>query len=404
MVFPYISQYTWELTWENLLGKLTAAAVKSLWKPGRYGDGGTLFLYIAPGGSKSWIQRLTINGRRRDMGLGAYPLVSLREARDKAFENRKLARSGGDPLAEKRRARTPTFRQAAQATFEANKPRWRSAKVASNWMQQLERHAFNRLGGLQVDQMRRDDVLAVLTPIWTSKPETARRVRRCIKATLRWCQAHGYIEHNVAGEDIDGALPSMKRVRQHLRALPYLEVHEALVVVEESEASLPVKLCFRFLVLTAARSGEARGAKWEEIDFDAKEWRIPGTRMKSGVEHRVPLSSQAMDVLQLARTLDDGSGLIFPSPSRRGKELSDMALTKVLRDNGLSKRTTVHGLRSTFRDWASEKTEADHAVMELSLAHSVGSAVEQAYARSDLLAKRRELLAKWGDYLAASSR
>ena len=384
------------------MGKLTSAKVKSLWKPGRYGDGGTLFLYVSQGGSKSWIQRLTIHGRRRDIGLGGYPLVSLREARDKAFENRRLARSGGDPIVEKRRARTPTFRQAAQSTFEANKPRWRSAKVASNWMQQLERHAFKRLGDLPVDQIRRDDVLAVLTPIWTSKPETARRVRRCIKATLRWCQAHGYIEHNAAGEAIDGALPSMRPIRQHLRALPYPEVHGALGIIEGSEASLPVKLCFRFLVLTAARSGEARGARWEEIDFEAKEWRIPGTRMKSGVEHRVPLSSPAMDVLQRARTLDDGSGLIFPSPYRRGKELSDMALTKVLRDNGLARRTTVHGLRSTFRDWASEKTDADHAVMELSLAHSVGSAVEQAYARSDLLAKRRDLLAKWGEYVTAS--
>ena len=383
---------------------LTAAKVKSLWKPGRYGDGGTLFLYITPGGSKSWIQRLTINGRRRDIGLGGCPLVSLREARDKAFENRKLARAGGDPLASKQRARMPTFRQAAQSTFEANKPRWRNAKVASNWMQQLERHAFKRIGDLPVDQVRRDDVLAVLTPIWTEKPETARRVRRCIKATLRWCQAHGHIEHNMAGEAIDGALPSMRPISQHLRALPYQEAQGALGIVEGSEASQSVKLCFRFLVLTAARSGEARGAKWDEIDFEGQEWRIPGSRMKSGVEHRVPLSPPAMDVLLLARSLDNGSGLIFPSPSRQGKELSDMALTKVLRDNGLAERTTVHGLRSTFRVWASEQTDADHAVMELSLAHTVGSAVEQAYARSDLLAKRRELLGKWGAYLTSSAR
>ena len=227
------------------MGKLTAAKVKSLLKPGRYGDGGTLFLYVAPGGSKSWIQRLTIKGRRRDMGLGAYPLVSLREARDKAFENRRLARSGGDPLAEKRRARTPTFRQAAQATFEANRPRWRNAKVASHWMQQLKRHAFPHLGDLPVDRIMRKDVLAVLTPIWTSKPETARRVRRSIKATLRWCQTHGYIEHNMAGEAIDGALPSMRPISHHLRALPYHEVNEALGIVEGSEASPSVKLCFQ---------------------------------------------------------------------------------------------------------------------------------------------------------------
>ncbi len=381
------------------MGKLTAAKVKSISKPGRYGDGGTLFLYVAPGGSKSWIQRLTIGGRRRDLGLGGYPLVSLAEARDKAFDNRRLARSGGDPLVLKRRALTPTFRQAAVRTFEAKKPSWRSAKVATNWMQQLERHAFGRLGDMAVDQIRGEDVLAVLTPIWSVKPETARRVRRTIKATLRWCQAHGFVDHNPAGEAIDGALPTMRAVNQHHRALPYREAAEALRVIAESRASPAAKLCLRFLVLTAARSGEARGATWGEIDLEAREWRIPAERMKRPVEHRQPLSDAAMDVLDQAQVLDEGSGLIFPSPTRPGNPLSNMTLTKVLRDNGLAERATVHGFRSTFRDWAAERTDTENAVMELALSHLAGSPVERAYARSDLRDRRRVLMDKWAAFL-----
>ena len=386
------------------MGKLTAAIVKALAAPGRYGDGGTLFLNIAPGGSKSWVQRVTIEGRRRDIGLGGWPVVSLAKARERAFRNRVAISDGLDPLAEKRRAKVPSFQEAARATFEANKPRWRSSKATANWMQQLERHAFKRLGDMPVDQIGREDVLAVLTPIWTTTPEAARRVRRNIKATLAWAQAHGHVEHNVAGEAIDGALPALPAVKAHFRALPYQEVTEALQVVEGSRASLSAKLCLRFVVVTAARSGEARGAKWAEIDTEAREWRIPADRMKGGVEHRQPLSDAALDVLEQARGLDDGSGLIFPSPTRRGKPLSDMALTKVLRDNGLAAKATVHGFRSAFRVWAAERTDADHAVMELSLAHAVGSAVERAYARSDLLAKRRELMDQWADFLAEGVR
>ena len=381
------------------MGKLTATIIKALAAAGRYGDGGTLFLSIAPGGSKSWVQRVTIDGHRRDIGLGGWPVVSLAKARQRAFANRVAIADGLDPLAEKRKTRTPTFRHAAEQTFEANKPRWRNPKVESNWMQQLERHAFARLGDIPVNQIGREDVLAVLTPIWTTKPETARRVRRTIKATLRWCQAHGFVEHNAAGEAIAGALPAMAAVKQHFRALPYAEVPEALQVVEGSRASPAVRLCLRFLILTAARSGEARAATWTEIDTEAREWRIPGDRMKGGVEHRQPLSDAAMAVLEQARALDDGSGLTFPSPTRRGKPLSDMALTKLLRDNGLAERTTVHGFRSAFRDWAAERTDVEHAVMELALAHQVGSAVERAYARSDLLEKRRDLMERWAFFV-----
>ena len=381
------------------MGKLTAAVVKGLTAPGKYSDGDTLLLVVAPGGSKSWIQRVSVHGKRRDIGLGGWPVVSLAKARERAFRNRVAIADGRDPLAEKRKAMVPSFREAAERTFEALKPRWRNAKVAANWMQQLERHAFPHIGDLPVDQIDRERVLSVLVPLWTSRPEAGRRVRRNIRATLAWAQAHGYVEHNAAGEAVNGALPVQPAVKQHFRALPFQEVAEALEVAEKSRASLSAKLCLRFLVLTAARSGEARAATWSEIDTEAREWRIPANRMKGGVAHRQPLADAALAVLEQARCLDDGSGLVFPSLTRRGRSLSDMTLTKVLRDNGLAERTTIHGLRATFRTWASEKTDAEHAVMELCLAHQVGSAVERSYARSDLLAKRRQLMERWGSFV-----
>ena len=378
------------------MGILTAATVKAASKPGLHGDGNTLFLCVAQGGSKSWIQRITIDGKRRDLGLGGWPVISLASARRRAAENRTVVAEGRDPLAEKRRASVPTFATAARKTCEALKPRWRNRKHAANWMQTLERHAFPVLGTISVDRISRAEVLAVLTPIWGTRQETARRVRQRIRATLRWAQAHGYVEQNVADERIDGALPKMPAVKSHFRALPYQDVPAALKTVEATGASIAAKLCFRFLVLTAARSGEARGATWSEINFEAKEWRIPAWRMKAGAEHRVPLSDPALAVLDRARELDDGSGLVFPSSLRRGRELSDMTLTTLLRTTGLAGRATVHGFRSSFRDWAGECTDAPHAVMELSLAHQVGSSVEQAYARSGLLAKRRRLMDQWG--------
>ena len=385
------------------MGKLTVAKLKTLSTPGLHGDGGTLYLRVAPGGSKSWIQRLTVAGRRRDVGLGPWPLVSLAEAREQAFENRRLVRRGGDPLADKRRAKAPTFREAAERTFEANRARWRNNKTTSNWLQGMAKRVLPVLGDTRVDAIGREDVLRVLTPIWTSRPEIARKLRSRIRAVLAWAQAHGHIEQNVAGEAIDGALPAMPAVKAHFRALPYPEVAAALETIQTSRASLSAKACLRFLVLTVGRSGEARGATWAEIYLEAREWRIPAARMKTGVEHRVPLSDAAVAALEAVRPLRDRHDLLFPSPSRPGKTLSDMTLTKVLRDTGLANRATVHGFRTAFRTWASEQTNADHAVMELCLAHHVGTAVERAYARSDLFNKRLRLMDQWAAYLTGGS-
>ena len=381
------------------MGRLTVRMVKALKEPGRYGDGGTLYLVVAPGGSKSWVQRFTVNGKRRDHGLGGFPLVTLAEAREQAFENRRHAHRGRDPLADKRRVMTPTFEQAAQRALEANRARWRNTKTATNWTESMAKYAYPVFGDRHVNQIGREDVLRILTPIWTSKPEIARKVRQRIRATFAWCQAHGYVEHNVAGEAIDGALPAMPAVAAHFRALPYGEVGEALEVIEESRASLSAKACLRFVALTACRSGEARGATWDEVDLDAREWRIPAARMKTGGEHRVPLSDAALAVLELVRPQRGESDLLFPSPLRRGKPLSDMTLTKILRDTGLADRATVHGFRTSFRTWASERTSVPHAVAEAALAHQVGSAVERSYARSDLFEKRCGLMADWARYV-----
>ena len=383
--------------------RLTARMVKALARPGRYGDGGTLYLVVAPSGSKSWVQRLTIDGRRRDLGLGGYPLVTLAEAREQAFDNRRQARRGRDPLSDRRRARTPTFEQASARALEANRARWRNAKTAAHWTVSMAKHAFPVFGPRRVDQIGREDVLRVLTPIWTSKPELARKVRQRIRATLQWAMAHGYVEHNVAGEAIDGALPAMPAVAAHYRALPYEDVGRALELIEASRASQSAKACLRLVALTACRSGEARGATWDEVDLESCEWRIPAARMKAAAEHRVPLSEAALAVVELVRPLRNASNLLFPSPQRPRRPLSDMALTKILRDTGLADRATVHGFRTSFRTWASERTSVPHAVAEMALAHAVGSSVERSYARSDLFDKRRGLMERWAQYVLGGS-
>ena len=254
--------------------RLTVRQVRALNRPGRYADGGTLFLRVAPGGSRQWVQRLYIRGKRCDVGLGSAELVSLAEARELAWENRRIARRGGDPLADRRKATLPIFRKAAEATLEALIPRWRGKKTAANWWAHLERHAFPIIGDKPVDRIGREDVLRVLTPIWTAKPESARRVRRNIKATLQWAVAHGYIDSNPAGEAVDGALPRQKAVQEHRLALPYRDIGEGLDIVERARNAVSSKLALRFLILTAGRSGEIRKARWSEVVGDL--WVIPG--------------------------------------------------------------------------------------------------------------------------------
>ena len=381
------------------MARLTATKIKTIREKGRYGDGDGLFLNVTATGTKSWVQRVVVHGRRRDIGLGGYPAVSLAGARQRCADNRKAIAAGLDPIVEKRKPTVATFREAAEKVHEMNIPRWKSVKHAKSWLRMLERHAFPRIGNTPVNQVDSSAVLAVLDPIWTTKPETARRVRQRMRTIFRWAMSHGFIDNNPAGEVVDGALPRMPHIKEHFRSLPYQEVGAALKTVEASGASLSAKLCLRFLVLTAVRSGEARGATWDEMDLEARTWRIHGSRMKAGVEHRVPLSEQALVVLEQSHLLRDEAGVVFPSPQKQGRNLSNMTLMMMLSSTGLAERATVHGFRSSFKNWSMEMTNTPWAVAEAALAHTLGNSTEQAYARSDLYERRRVLMQEWADYV-----
>ncbi len=377
----------------HITDALTAMAVKKLKEPGFYADGNGLYLRISKTGAKSWVQRIVIKGRRVDIGLGGVSYVSLAEARELAKENRKIARRGGDPLEQRRRqSAIPTFEEAARKVFDLHRPTWRNKKHAGQWISTLSRYAFPIIGGIKADAITTADILAVLSPIWTEKPETARRVKQRIGAVLKWCVAQGWRADNPA-ETIDRALPKQERKQKHHASLPYEQVAQAIEAVRGSDAWISTKLAFEFLVLTATRSGETRGARWDEIDGDT--WTIPAERMKMKLPHRVPLSARALEILDEARQISGDSGLIFPSV--RGKPLSDNTLSKLLRDLGIE--AVPHGFRSSFRVWASEQTGIPHQVCEFALAHVIGNKAEAAYQRSDLFEKRRKLMDLWAGYL-----
>ena len=372
---------------------LTASGIRAATQPGIYADGLGLYLRVERSGTKRWIQRLVIQGKRRNLGLGGWPAVSLKDAREMAIDNRSVARAGRNPLDErKQHVNTPTFAEASTQVIAFHRPTWSNGKHAAQWTSTLETYAYPMLGSRLVNEITSGEVLRVLTSIWTSKPETARRVRQRIRAVLNWCIAQGYRSDNPSGEAISAALPRIPKVAAHHMALPYTAVAGTLQAVHESTASMVVKLSLEFLVLTAARSGEVRHAQWGEIDTEARTWTIPAVRMKAKREHRVPLSSRALDVLDEVWALDNGSGLIFPAP-RSGGPLSNMAHLQMLRLIGVD--AVPHGFRSSFRDWASENTHAPHAVMEAALAHAIPSATEAAYARSDLFERRRMLMDQW---------
>ena len=376
---------------------LSDAFVRTVTRPGRYCDGQGLYVQVLPTGARCWVQRLVIHGRRRELGLGGYPLVSLAEARVVAFANRKAARAGGDPLASRRRAQgLLTFEAAAARVLDQQRTGWRNAKHAEDWPRSLRAYAFPRIGALPVSKVTTADVLAILAPIWHTKPETARRVRQRIGAVMKWAVAMGHRPDDPAGEVLGQALGRQQAVVQHMRALPHGAVADAIATVRTSQASVTTKDAFEFLVLTAARSGEVRLATWDEMDLDAGVWTIPAARMKPKRDHRVPLSARALTILTDARGRSEVTGLVFPSP--RGKPLSDMTLSKLVKELGIA--AVPHGFRSSFRDWAAEQTNTPREVVEAALAHTVRNPTEAAYARSDLFAHRRRLMDGWAAYLA----
>ena len=386
------------------MAKLTAAKVRTMRHSGRVSheerhcDEHGLILRVQPTGGKSWVQRVTVRGKRIVVGLGGYPVVTLAEARETALANRRLARQGVDPR--KARKTAPTFRTVAEAVIAVNAQTWRGGmdgKSAGQWLASLNDYAYPVLGSMAVDAVTTADVLRVVAPIWNEKRETASRVRQRISAIMRYAMAQGHRADDPASDAILQVLPKGRAATKHHRAVHYALAGEAVRKVRESNAWTATKLLFEFMVLTCARSGEVRMATWDEVDVDAATWTVPAERMKAGKEHRVPLPKRCVAILREAEALRRASPLLFPS--MKGKTISDATVGKLLRQQGVD--ATAHGFRSTFRDWAAEQTDTPHAVMEAALAHTIPNAAEAAYARSDLLAKRRELMQRWSDFVAA---
>ena len=381
------------------MSKLTIRKVETAKGPAKLVDEHGLYLRVTPRGAKTWIQRLTIQGRRTDNGIGHYPAMSLAEARAAAFERWKIAKAGGDPREAGSRPAAPTFAEAAEAVIAIHAPSWRNPKSGPQWRASLQTYVYPSLGALPVSEITPGHVMAVLEPIWNEKRETARRVKQRISAICRWAVAQGHRTDDPAGVAIDAALPRNGVRRRHMPALPYEDVAECIAKVRGSaRASESSKLALEFLVLTAARSGEVRKATWDEIDLEGATWTVPAERMKANREHRVPLSKRALEVLAEAAGLSDGSRLVFPGV-RPGRPLSENTHAKLLRELGFD--AVTHGFRSSFRDYAAERTHTPHAVMEAALAHVVRNKAEAAYARSDLFEKRRALMESWSEYLAA---
>ena len=375
---------------------LSAAFIRSA-PPGRHADGNGLYLFVQPSGTRSWIQRLLIRGRRRELGLGSVALVPLAEAREKALANRKLAREGGDPLAEKRRTQgIPTFAEAAMRVLEQKRDGWRNPRHAREWLSSLSRFAFPRIGKMPVSEVTSADVLEILTPIWHRKVATAKRARQRLRAVLEWAVAMEY-RHDNPCDRIGPVLGAQQDVTEHMQAVPHREAGAVIRRVRVSAALPTAKLALEFLVLTAARWGEVRWAEWKEIDRDGRVWTVPARRAKTNRRHRVPLCGRALEILDAAETLEEGTGpLVFTHGG--GKPFHDSMLRRLLRKLGIA--AVPHGFRSTFRDWAGEETDHPREVIEAALAHVVRNRVEAAYARSDLFERRRVLMDDWERYLA----
>jgi integrase len=379
--------------------QLTAVRVRALSKPGRYADGNGLYLVVDPSGAKRWLLRTVVHGRRRDLGLGSLRLVSLAEAREKAFALRKIARGGGDPVADhKLRAATPSFADAARAAHNDLRPGWKNEKHAAQWLNTLSTYALPFIGHKKVGQIETPDVLRVLAPIWLGKPETARRVRQRIGSVLDWAKAAGYRsgENPVAG--VGKGLPKQAEPTKHHATLPFDDVPAFIESLQQSEASEPSKLGFEFLILTAGRTGEVLEACWSEIKDGI--WTVPAERMKTRREHRVPLSPRCRQILKQAEKLKDGGPYLFPGTSI-GQPMSNMVFLMILRRMSIS--VTAHGFRSAFRDWAAEQTNYPREVCEAALAHAIEDKTEAAYRRGDLFAKRRKLMDDWSEFAVSAS-
>lgn len=378
------------------MGQLTALKIKALKEPGRYADGEGLMLVISAGGTASWVQRCTVNGKRREIGLGSLKLFSLAEARARSLEHRRQIALGIDPIAERKKVEdpVPTFRQAAVRVHNELKIGWENGKHQDQWIKTLASYAYPKLGDRLVNDIEGPIIRDVLAPIWLAKPETARRVRQRIGAVLDWSYAKGYRQTEAPMRSLSRGLPRQPRKDGHFAALPFSEIPDLIVRLRERTSV--GRLALEALILVAARSGEIRGATWSEVDLDARLWSVPAERMKMRKAHVVPLAPATIDVLRRAEAYRVRcSGLVFPGQKLK-TPMSDMTLLKIMRD--METRVTVHGFRSAFRDWVAEETSCPGEVAEAALAHTVSNKVEAAYRRTDYLEKRRALMRDWAAF------
>jgi len=393
------------------INKLSAAKVNAITKRGLYADGHGLYLQVAKGGSKSWAFRYMFRGERHKLGLGPVHLVSLSEARQQALDLQRELFNGVDPLQKRKReqaereaaeAKTMSFREAAEAYIAAHRPGWKNVKHAQQWQNTLATYCYPVFGNMPVSDIDTPHVMKALDRIWAKKPETASRVRSRVENVLSWATSAGYR----AGENparwnghLKNLLPAKTKVAKvrHHPALPYADIGPFMAELRDMEGVSPRAL--EFLILTATRTNEVLEARWDEIDMEERLWVIPADRMKAGREHRVPLSDRAMEILRgLPR--EKGNDHIFIGNSNGG--LSNMALAMVLRRMN-REGVTVHGFRSSFSDWAAERTSYASEVREMALAHAVGNKVEAAYRRGDLFEKRRRIMDDWADHCAKTA-
>lgn len=387
-----------------LTGKLTKKLVENL-GPGRHGDGNGLYLFVDPSGARRWIVRVVIKGQRNrngaplrtDFGLGSADLVTLHQARDRALEYRRMARQGLSPRYNARQA-IPTFEEVAHQVHIERLPTWKNAKHGQQWINTLRDYAFPKIGRMPIDSIGQPEVLMCLSPIWTEKHETARRLAQRIKTVLDVAKSKGFREgeNPVTAIKDAGVLPKVKSKPQHHRAMDWRDV--PAFYAELSSRNAMAAKALMFTCLTGSRTSEVLHARWDEMDFESRLWTCPAERMKGGEVHRVPLTDEMEALLLPLRAMQ--SDYVFEG-QKRHRPLSNMAMLMLLRRMGVE-GVTVHGFRSTFRVWAAEVANALREVAEMSLAHRIGSEVELAYQRSDLLEKRRHLMERWSHYVKSA--
>ena len=394
---------------KHVLGKLSAVQVAKLKAPGYHSDGGNLWLRVSKSGSKSWCLIYTVNGRTRQMGLGGLHKVSLERARQKATQERAKLGDGIDPISQRQTtldrdrvevARRVTFAEACKKYIEAHSPTWQNTKHVAQWTATLETYATPVIGALPVAAVDTTLIMKVLQPIWTTKTETATRVRQRIERVLDWATTQGLRDGANPARwrgHLDNLLPKPEKIAGaavvHHRALPFDDVPQFMIDLRQQQGIAARAL--EFTALTACRSNEVLGAMWEEVDLENNIWTIPASRMKTKKEHKVPLNVRARELLFMMKKLSDGTGFVFPG-AKENRPLSNMGMTSVLRR--MKVNAVPHGFRSSFRDWAAERTTYQKEVCEMALAHAIPSAVEAAYRRGDLFDKRRRLMNDWCDF------